>query len=98
MGPTHGLHWSYYVSPYPPEAFLTEQRNSVLNGIFVFVPKVHVGMPRSPCDGIKKPGLCVVSMTRECEMSHECGARVMGLVPKEETPESLLSLSVLSPG
>ena len=31
MDPTHGLHWSYYVSPYSTEAFLIEQRNSVLN-------------------------------------------------------------------
>ena len=81
MGPTHGLHWSYYVSPYPPEAFLIEQRNSVLNWKFVFLPKVYVGMPRSPCDGIRKLGPCVVSMTFEYETSHECRAFVMGLVP-----------------
>lgn len=64
MGPTHGLHWSCCVFPYPPAAFLIEQRNSVLSWISVFLPKVYVGMPRSPCDGIGKPGLCAVSVTR----------------------------------
>ena len=64
MGPTHGLHWSCCVFPYPPAAFLIEQRNSVLSWISMFLPKVYVGMPRSPCDGIGKPGLCAVSVTR----------------------------------
>lgn len=47
MGPTHGLHWSYYVFPYPPAAFLIEQRNSVLSWISMFLPSIrwHAKVP-----------------------------------------------------
>ena len=97
MGPTHGLHWSCCVFPYPPAAFLIEQRNSVLSWISMFLPKVYVGMPRSPCDGIGKPGLCAVSVTHECETSHECGALTMGLVPLgRDSWELAFSVSALS--
>lgn len=99
-GPTHGLHWSYFVFPYPPAGFLIKQRTSVLSWTSVFLPKVYVDMPRSPSDGIGKPGFCAVSVTHECEMSSELvpsGLVPIGLVPSgRDSWELAFSVSALS--
>ena len=63
--------------------------------------QVYVGMPRSPCDGIGKPGFCAVSVTCECEMSSELvpsGLVPSGLVPSELVPSGLVPIGLVPSG